>query len=140
MRHLWKDALIANVNVAIIVTIPGLMIFAAGAKQNGEKMEGSSGIHPEQTNPTQPVQDDGYAGGVDLIRLISTEFGYSEMAITQNLLSQSQKGKPVEVWLDDKLYEPENKRERFKVPYKLAKGKTIAVVSESLHFRFEFKG
>lgn len=95
------------------------------------------GIHSEQLHPSQPQQEDGYTRGVDLIRLISTEFGISEVVVNQQLRANEN---AVEVTIGGKPYAPKDRALRFRPPYSLIKDKEVVVVGDRLHFRFSFRG
>ena len=86
----------------------------------------------EQTNPSQPAQEDGYARGVDLIQLISTEFGVAKLVVRDNFREQEP-----EIRVNGVLTKPDA---NFRIPYNVAKGAEIEVVGRTLHFRMKFQG
>lgn len=89
----------------------------------------------EQTNPSNQQQEDGYSGGVDLVGLIAGEFGLSRLVVSRQIQEAN-----VEILIDDKPFVPEDKRQALRVPYELAKDKTITVVGKQIHWRMKFRG
>lgn len=88
--------------------------------------------NPEQGNPSHQFQEDGYSHGVDLIQLISGEFGVSKLVIRDNFREQEP-----EVMVNGEIIKPDA---NFRIPYKVAKGAEITVVGRTLHFKMKFQG
>jgi hypothetical protein len=88
--------------------------------------------NPEQAHPSQPIQEDGYSRGVDLIGLLAGEFGVSRLVVTDNIREQEP-----EVRVNGELVKPDS---RFRIPYEVAKGADIEVVGKTLHFKMRFVG
>jgi hypothetical protein len=109
------------------IRLPSLWL---SGELNGERK--MSVPNPEQTNPSHQQQEDGYSRGVDLVTLLAGEFGVSQIVIAHQL---RQRG--VEVTVDDVHVKPDK---NFRIPYEVAKGKTITVVGRDLHFRMKFQG
>lgn len=88
--------------------------------------------HPEQVDPSQQIQEDGYSRGVDLVGLIAGEFGVSRLVVTDNIREQEP-----EILVNGEPVKPDS---RFRIPYEVAKGAEIEVVGKTLHFRMRFQG
>jgi hypothetical protein len=83
-------------------------------------------------HPSQPQPEDGYARGVDLVQILSREFGVSQMVVLRQLAERG-----VEVTVDGVPVKPER---GYKLPYGTVKGRTLEVVGRDLHFRMQFQG
>lgn len=78
----------------------------------------------------QPASPETITRGVDLIQLISDEFGTLQDTIKSQLL-----GGVVEI--DGKPYEMKDK---YRIPYAIARGHTITVIGPERHWKVFYKG
>lgn len=83
---------------------------------------------PDET----PTQDDNYSGGVDMVRLLSREFGSSPPVVRSQLTHSSTQIEidGVRVKFEDNLF----------LPYHMVKGKEIVVIGPERHYKVDFKG
>lgn len=79
-------------------------------------------------SPEQPNQDT-YVHGLDVVRIISNEFGISPMNVRQQITSRN-----AVIEIDDKPYAGD----RLFIPVEMAAGKWVTVLGPDRHWRMKF--